>query len=62
MKKLTAILLGAGNRGLVYADYAISNPERLEITGVVEINKENREEAKRTYSRRLRYFARKARN
>lgn len=50
MKKLTAILLGAGNRGLVYADYAISNPERLEITGVVEINKENREEAKRRYS------------
>ena len=46
MKKLKAILLGAGNRGLVYADYAISNPERLEITGVVEINKENREEAK----------------
>ena len=50
MKKLTAILLGAGNRGLVYADYAISNPERLEITGVVETNKENREEAKRRYS------------
>ena len=50
MKKLKAILLGAGNRGLVYADYAISNPERLEITGVVEINKENREEAKRRYS------------
>lgn len=50
MKKLKTVLLGAGNRGLVYADYALSNPDKLEIIGVIEVNKDNRKEAKNRYS------------
>ena len=50
MKKLKTVLLGAGNRGLVYADYALSNPDELEIIGVIEVNKDNRKEAKNRYS------------
>ena len=49
MKKLKAILLGAGNRGTVYADYALSNPERLEITAVIEPNDIKRKEAALRY-------------
>ena len=35
-KKLKAIVLGAGNRGNVYGDYAVSYPEQLDIVGVAE--------------------------
>lgn len=36
MKKLTAIVIGYGARGLRYSEYAIKNPEELEIIGVAE--------------------------
>lgn len=35
-KPVTAILIGAGNRGNVYADYALIHPEELKIVGVAE--------------------------
>ncbi|NNF22949.1 MAG: Gfo/Idh/MocA family oxidoreductase [Saprospiraceae bacterium] len=35
-KPITAITLGAGNRGNVYGNYAIEYPERLDIVGVAE--------------------------
>ena len=35
-KKVTAIVLGAGNRGNVYGDYAFYNPDELDIVGVAE--------------------------
>lgn len=35
-KKVTAIVLGAGNRGNVYGNYALSYPEELDIVGVAE--------------------------
>lgn len=38
MKKLKAVLVGAGDRGKIYCDYALSFPEELEIVGVVDIN------------------------
>lgn len=38
MKKLKAALLGAGNRGQIYCDYALTCPEELEIVSVVDIN------------------------
>lgn len=50
MKKLKAALLGAGNRGLVYADYAISNPNELEIIAVIEIDDNRRAEAQHRYN------------
>lgn len=35
-KPVTAILIGAGNRGNIYADYALIYPEELNIVGVAE--------------------------
>lgn len=35
-KAITAITLGAGNRGNVYGDYAIKYPDELDIVGVAE--------------------------
>ena len=37
-KPVTAILIGAGHRGSIYADYAIKNPGELTITGVADPN------------------------
>lgn len=37
-KPVKAILIGAGNRGNVYADYAIMRPDELRIVGVAESN------------------------
>lgn len=36
MKKLTAVVLGYGKRGSIYASYALSHPEELEIVAVAE--------------------------
>ena len=38
MKKLKAALLGAGNRGQIYCDYALTCPDELEIVSVIDIN------------------------
>ena len=35
-KSLTAITLGAGNRGNVYGNYALAHPEQIRIVGVAE--------------------------
>jgi len=35
-KPLTAILLGAGQRGFAYCEYALENPDKLQIVGVAE--------------------------
>ncbi|MCC6288135.1 MAG: Gfo/Idh/MocA family oxidoreductase [Chitinophagaceae bacterium] len=35
-KPVTAILIGAGNRGNIYADYALIQPDELNIVGVAE--------------------------
>ncbi len=50
MKKLKAALLGAGNRGMVYADYAISNPDELEIVAVIETDCNRLEDAQKRYN------------
>jgi predicted dehydrogenase len=36
MKKLKAVILGAGYRGRAYADYALAHPDQLEIIGVAD--------------------------
>ena len=36
LKAVTAITLGAGNRGNVYGDYAVKYPDELDIIGVAE--------------------------
>ncbi|KQL52588.1 oxidoreductase [Heyndrickxia shackletonii] len=43
MKKITAVLIGAGDRGArAYAPYSLENPHELEIIAVAEPNKERR--------------------
>ena len=43
-KQITAILLGAGNRGAeAYASYALQNPVELKFVAVAEPRKERRE-------------------
>ena len=37
-KPVTAILIGAGHRGCIYADYAVKNPDELNIVGVADLN------------------------
>ena len=47
LKKVTAILLGAGHRGAdAYASYALQYPEELTFVGVAEPRRERREEFK----------------
>lgn len=36
MRKLKAIILGAGYRGRAYAEYALAHPDQLEIVGVAD--------------------------
>ena len=38
MKKISAVILGYGDRGSRYADYAKYVPEELEIVGVIDTN------------------------
>ncbi|MBQ8294936.1 MAG: Gfo/Idh/MocA family oxidoreductase [Clostridia bacterium] len=45
MKKLKAALLGAGNRGQIYCDYALRCPDELEVVAVVDINPFKMDEA-----------------
>lgn len=49
MKKLKAVLVGAGNRGCVYSDYALENPNELEIIAVVDPLELHRTEAGERY-------------
>ncbi|UUZ90059.1 Gfo/Idh/MocA family oxidoreductase [Paenibacillus sp. P25] len=41
-KKITAVIVGAGQRSLIYASYADRHPEELQIVGVVEPDPERR--------------------
>jgi len=50
MKQLTAILIGAGNRGiLAYGHYALKNPNELRFVGVAEPNPLRRENFAKTH-------------
>ncbi len=48
-KPVTAILIGVGHRGSIYADYAVKNPGELTIVAVADINPERRKKAARLY-------------
>ncbi len=49
MKKLTAALVGAGNRGCVYSNYSLVAPEELQIVAVVDPDDVHRTEAATKY-------------
>jgi len=44
MTPIKAIVIGAGNRGIVYGKHALSNPESLKIIGVAEPHEKRRAE------------------
>lgn len=47
MKKI--LLVGAGNRAMIYARYALEYPEKMRIVGVVDPSTKRRERAQRLY-------------
>ncbi len=49
MKQLQCVLVGAGNRGCSYSNYALMRPENLKIIAVVEPNDLRRQEAQVRY-------------
>ncbi|MDR1094348.1 MAG: Gfo/Idh/MocA family oxidoreductase [Clostridiales bacterium] len=50
MKKITATVMGFGDRGQIYARYAKMRPDLFEIVGVVDPNPVKLEKAKREYN------------
>lgn len=49
MKKITAVIVGYGNRGSVYADYSFEDPN-FQVVGVVDINPFKLSTAKQRYA------------
>lgn len=49
MKKISAVVMGFGDRGQIYASYAKKEPEKFEIVGCVEPDPVRLEKAKREY-------------
>jgi len=51
MKKVTAVLIGAGNRGaLAYATYALEHPEELQFVAIAEPDQGRREAFQKTHN------------
>lgn len=50
MKKITAAVVGFGDRGEVYSRFALKSPDKLEITAVVDPDKRRRDLAKELFS------------
>ncbi|MCF7939667.1 MAG: Gfo/Idh/MocA family oxidoreductase [Spirochaetales bacterium] len=50
MEKITAVLVGAGDRGLnAYGNYAKNHPEEIQFVGVAELDDEKREKFKEVH-------------
>lgn len=49
MRKLWTVIVGYGNRGQVYGDYALLDPEELGVAAVVDPSAFKREEAQKRY-------------
>jgi predicted dehydrogenase len=48
-KIVTAIIVGAGHRGLVYGSYATAHPDQLQIVGVADPNPVRRQQAQEMF-------------
>jgi predicted dehydrogenase len=48
-KHVSVILIGAGHRGNIYAEYAIANPDQMKITAVADINIKRRNSIRRRH-------------
>jgi predicted dehydrogenase len=49
-KPVTAVLIGAGHRGTIYADYATQHPDELQIVAVADNNPERRKRTARKHN------------
>ena len=49
MRQLKAALVGAGNRGQVYSDYSLYQPEELKIISVIDVNEFRLKEVSEKY-------------
>ena len=49
-KQITAVIVGAGHRGIGYAEYALRNPEKFKIVGVADPDDTRREAACRLHN------------
>ena len=49
LQPVTAILIGAGHRGTIYADYAIKHPGHLKIVAVADTDKGRRDRTKQRH-------------
>lgn len=49
-KPVTAIIVGAGHRAMIYADYSLEHPDELKIVGIAEPNRERLLEAANKYN------------
>ena len=50
MREVTAIIIGAGDRGLGYAEFGVKNPGQMKIVGVAEPRKDRREKVAAWYN------------
>ena len=48
-KPLEVIIVGAGNRAMIYAEYALMHPDKMKIVGVAEFSYERRTAAAKKY-------------
>lgn len=49
-KKIWAVIVGFGNRGQVYGDYSLQQPDKFGVCGVVDVNEFKLLEAKKRYN------------
>lgn len=49
LKKMTTVIVGYGNRGQIYGDFSLEEPDELEVLAVVDPNPHKLEEAKSRY-------------
>ena len=50
MKTIRAVVIGYGDRGSIYASYALLEPQKLQIVGVVDVNPHRLEIAKEKFN------------
>lgn len=48
-KPITAIIVGAGHRSIIYADYSLEHPDELQIVGIADPDKARVEDAVKKY-------------
>ena len=50
MRTIKAVCVGAGNRGIIYSNFALTHPERMKVIAVVDPNPLHRTEFAKNHS------------